>query len=457
MLLRRTVPVLALAAGLFGFIWFVERRGPTTEEARSRAGRLVDLDAESVTRIESTGGTAGGESWILAKGERGWRLDAPVKTAVDVGLAGGVVADLSRVEIESRLPEPVDRKAYGLDPPQRVVTVLSPSGSATIRVGHEVPGFEAVAVEVEGREGSFAVRRGTGVAASRRVDELRTKEIFSELLRDLLRVSVRPPGSAAPWSLEKRDGEWWVVEPGRPDDLGDVKAIDRFLDALAGSKVESFGSTPPDPASSWEIVLSSRGEETRVVLEPPGAITGPPDGRCRVLLGSESLQLLASFPKDLPFEPRSRIATAGRGFQASKVVLTKGAETRTFESIDAGSSWATTGGTVAPERVGRLLDHLRSAVGEGRLSPADAPRAGFRSMIPAFVVEVTEGGSGASHRFEFIRADGGGWGIWYRRRPDLVFFGERPFAPILADLEALAAAVPTPDPLPPASATAPPR
>lgn len=455
MLLRRTLPVLLLAAALFGFIWFVERKGPTTEESRSRAGRLVDLEAESVTRIESKPGSGAGESWLLAKGERGWRLEAPVKAPVDVGLAGGVVADLARVEIESRLPEPVDRKAYGLDPPQRVVTVVSPDGTATIRVGAEVPGFEAVAVEVEGREGSFAVRRGTGVAASRRVEELRTKEVFGEPLRDLARVSVRPPGAANPWSLEKREGDWWVVEPGRPDDLGDVKAIDRFLDALAGSKVETFGGTPPDPASSWEVLLASKGGETRFLLEPSGTVSGPPHGRSRVAMAGENLQLLATFPADLPFEPRSRIATAGRGFQPSKVVLAKGSASRTFEPVEAGATWTTAGGTVASETVTKVLDHLRSAVAERRLSPAEAARAGFRSMEPAFVLEVTESAGGAPHRFEFVRADGGAWGIWYRRRPDLVVFGERPFAPILADLEALAGVVPTPA-VPATPAAAPP-
>jgi hypothetical protein len=247
---RGRVPlVLALlAAGLGGWIWLVERRSESTDEAARDARRVTrGLARDQVTRIELD---RGGESIVLERAAAGadeWRLRKPVDFPADRAAVDELLSGLEFLE-RTRVLEGARPADYGLDHPRVVVRTRGGPKSFELAVGTaEDAAGRSVYVERRGDRQIFAVDKRFREQVDKSADELRDRRVVPLDRATLARLSVG--------AVElRRDGAGWRLGDGVRADPARVGDLEKALEELRATR---FLPTP----------ASAEGEGTRITAD----------------------------------------------------------------------------------------------------------------------------------------------------------------------------------------------
>jgi len=431
---RRLLPLVIVAAAFAGAIWFLRARVPTTEGAREKAARLIDIEPQEATRIESHGA---GNDWVLTKKGGRWTLESPVAAPADEGLASGIVLDLCRIRIEGKIPEPVDRKAFGLDPPVRTVTVTADGKKTIVRIGKAVAGLESVAVELEGTTGVFAAQRSVETSASRPARELREKQILKDTIHEVVVIGIARP-AAKPYRLEKRNDGWWIRVDPFPPDYADEEKVRPLLDGLLGVRVLDFlEERAANRPSGWiQIDLETRkGEKHTLFIEPPAGLDGPPIGKQHIEFDGELSMASTTFPRDLPSSPRSLFPLGGRGIDVRTLTVRRGTVERTFEK-SSGGEWLTGGKKVSAEACFGAIESLTKWKGKGFSPPNKISVFGISTATPGIRITI-RGENGDPIQVDFFNGQQTMSALWNRRRTDLLLYPKDDVARMVAPIEKL--------------------
>jgi hypothetical protein len=239
---KKLLALSAVVVALFGFIFFFERKMPTTEE-RSRKGDLYwDIPADRIERIEVD---RGGEMLEFQRaGEAAWKMVKPEKYPADTFAVGSVVSDLAALK-RAGGEDAAEAKAadYGLEKPVAKATIVWSDASdpkvrktRTVEFGAAIPGTDVVAARVEGTEKVLFVPAAVLGALKKSADDFESREVFGATAAEVARLDIlRGRGKLA---FVRRDGVWWLAEPMA--DLADGSEVDRFVGALAGLRVRDF-------------------------------------------------------------------------------------------------------------------------------------------------------------------------------------------------------------------------
>ena len=239
---KKLLALSAVVVALFGFIFFIERRMPTTEE-RSRKGDLYwDIPADRVERIEID---RGGESLEFQRaGEAGWKMVKPEKYPADAFAVGGVVSDLAGLK-RAGGEDAAEAKAadYGLEKPVAKATIVWSDAAdpksrkaRTVEFGAAIPGTDVVAARVEGTEKVLFVPAAVLASLKKSADDFESRDVFGSTAAEVERLEIlRGRGKLA---FMRRDGVWWLADPMA--DLADGSEVDRLASSLAGLRVREF-------------------------------------------------------------------------------------------------------------------------------------------------------------------------------------------------------------------------
>ncbi len=239
---KKLLALSAVVVALFLFIFFFERKMPTTEE-RSRKGDLYwDIPEDRIERVEVD---RGGEILEFQRaGDAGWKMVRPEKYPADRFAVGGVVSELAELK-RAGGEDAADAKAadYGLEKPAAKATIVwSDPGdpksrkTRTVEFGAAVPGTDVVAARVEGSQKVLFVPASVLAALKKNADDFESREVFGGSAADVSRIEIlRGRGKLA---FARRDGAWWLVDP--LSDLADGAEVDRLVGTLTGLRARDF-------------------------------------------------------------------------------------------------------------------------------------------------------------------------------------------------------------------------
>lgn len=220
--------------------------------------------------------TAPGKTLVLAKSGADWNITKPIQVRADPSTVEGLRARLETAQMKSIVataPTPADLKTYGLDKPERTVT-LNFGEHATLQFGSKA------------EDGSIYTRAGSKPTVvtvdaaladdlTKGADEYRRKDIFDFTPISLTRIEfIRPNGSALPFEKvkgETKDGKeaedaWRRLGPNPVD--APKATMDRLLLRVstmrAASFVESTAKTGLDRPELTIVVKYGEGKEERV-------------------------------------------------------------------------------------------------------------------------------------------------------------------------------------------------
>ena len=242
---RKLIVLTALVVALFAFVFFFERKLPSTTERKQKGDLVWEIPEEDVetVRLEK-----GGSVIELARaGEKSWRLVKPDSYPADGFAASDVVSQLARLRRTSADSADARPEDYGLKTPVVKATIVwkDPKNSGkklsrTVEVGIDIPGTETTAARAGGGGPVLFVSTNLALAVKKTADEFKSRDVFGPSNPDNARLDVdRGRGRL---SLAKKDGAWWLKQP--VSDLADNDAVEKLIGSLTALKVIDFLPLP---------------------------------------------------------------------------------------------------------------------------------------------------------------------------------------------------------------------
>ncbi|HEY8091063.1 MAG TPA: DUF4340 domain-containing protein, partial [Polyangiaceae bacterium] len=226
--------LVVLAAGTAAYAVFVDRgRISDADRTARRTEVFPSFRRDDVTRVALQHGA---EALVLQRasdaGSSPWRLETPPLGDAD---AAAVDALLHELETATRLRTVDPHDAVGLDAPRAAGTVSVGALTYRFALGADAPLPPGAAyLRVDG-EGTFVVPPSAALQLLKGADAYRDRRLLPCSTSAISRVTLHGPGEAT--AIERHGASFRVV----PRQVRASRAgVDRLLEDLAGSRVDSF-------------------------------------------------------------------------------------------------------------------------------------------------------------------------------------------------------------------------
>ncbi len=323
---RTLLILLVLVLGLGAFVWFYERKLPSSEERKTLSKKVLELDKADVTavaidspkgkiRLERTAGRtpAPGKAGATPQSPQPapaveWRLTQPLATRADSFAVDRLLDGIAALE-KTRTLDEVDPKAVGLDKPRAVVRLTTKKGERVLKLGAEVPPGGSLIAGVDGRKGAYVVGDAILSEVDKGPGDWRDRLIFRGDREAVQRITLTG-GPGGPVVLAKRADGFWIERPFV--DRADHDLVDGLLSDLTGLTADRFldGSRPPaalglePPRGSVEVALAG---SPPVRIDLGTAVTGAATPE-----GQPAGEVAYARAGDATFEVRTRLGESMR-------------------------------------------------------------------------------------------------------------------------------------------------
>lgn len=242
---RATWWLVALAAGLFLFILFFERKLPDSASLR-QPGSLAGIDSNAITGLEITS-----TNWtnILRAEKIGgrWVLSNPAYPAEEsiVEAFAGVVAGLKKHDQIGAHEVLVEgQKSFGLATPRARITVMSQTNQATFEVGALTPLSSNVYVRALPSGDVYITDGILDKALPRSPDQWRSRDLaeWNELRFDHLQI--RSGQRVFEIELNPTNSNWQISKPVPA--RADQDRIASLFRRLSATQVRQFEGNPAE-------------------------------------------------------------------------------------------------------------------------------------------------------------------------------------------------------------------
>jgi hypothetical protein len=395
---RTLLILLAVVLVLGSFIWFYERRLPSSEERVELGKRVLSLEKDDVTAvtIHSEKGEVRLER-LAAKEEKKekprfdekglppeatgeWKIVRPLKVRADAFAIDRLLDSLSALE-KSRTLDQVDPKAVGLDKPRVTVRLDTKDGEKVLKLGADVPPGGSI-IAGTGGKGAYVVPDTILSEVIRNPGDWRDRKMVHGDRDDIQRITLTgAPGG--PVVLAKSPQGLRIEKP--LTDRADHDLSDGLLSDLTEMMAERFVDPPRPPA---ELGLEPPREIVEVAFkgQPPVRIElGDTVAGSSVPEGQSAGELSYARIGDAVFEVRTRLAESARREPAAwRAMQLSSFEVFQVESVTvpddkpplkltrSGTDWKRGDTTISFLPVSDLIFVLTSAKATRLLSPQEA-------------------------------------------------------------------------------------
>lgn len=284
----KTLLVLAvLVAALGSFVWFYERKLPSSDERAEQSKKVLSLKSADVKTVDIAWGDQkvrlereaappkadGAAAEAAPAPAESWRLVAPLQAAADRFAVDRLLDSLTNLD-KQRTLEGADRNELGLEKPRATVVLESDKGKTTLEIGAEVPTANSMAVAVAGSSDAYMVSNGIYADLTKAPGDWRSKDLFTGNREDISRLTIESGGGKI--LLGKRGEEYWLESP--LTDRADREAVGKVLGDLTSLRVTDFLDKPDKTAAEMgleppqgvvEAVLNGKSDPFRVELGAP--------------------------------------------------------------------------------------------------------------------------------------------------------------------------------------------
>ncbi len=348
---KRGLAILAITVVLLLlFIWFYERKLPSTDELEEKKNLILDLKAEDIDSIKLTKGKefiqinkikkGEDEKWMITKPldypASGWEVDSFINNIVNMRKIREV--ELSRGEI-------------GIEERNITITISSKDGTqATIRFGKKVPGG-GIFVEVNGRK--YAVEDTLSGDLEKDLKEWRSKDILPFSSFEIARITFSfPNGNKI--LLAKKDDKFWIESP--ITDLADEDKVQSLKTTLGTLQVKEFLDNYKKEiakVATVEIVNDKNESFTLEVAESPKEETLLAKFRNQVVEIPVDIKEFLETPVE---NWRSKKPLLPERYSISKIEIEKGEEK--ISLVKKENEWTINNSKIEFSKVNELLDKL---------------------------------------------------------------------------------------------------
>ena len=270
--LRRTIAAVTVAAGLFGYIYFVEsKKDPkTAADGAARAKRekvftgLDKLKVKSLTLKKRNGDVVHAE-----KNADAWTLVSPQETAADSSEIGTLLDAVQNLETEEIVSEnAADLAPFGLKEPKVTVSLVAEGAPKPFEfeLGDSVPAGSGIFARVPGKPRLFTVSSTLENTLVKSAFDLRDRSVVKVKKDDIRAFEVFEKDKLAYRLVRGAEGEDdWKIESPLSTRAARWSA-DSFLGLVENLRMEGIAAEEAKPQDMARFGLGAAARRVRLSL-----------------------------------------------------------------------------------------------------------------------------------------------------------------------------------------------
>ena len=266
---RNTLILFGVAVALFAFIFFYERKIPSTKEAKEREAHVVQFDREKIDGITITNNE---DKIELRKRDNAWYVEKPVKDRADAAAVATLLTGVETLRKDAVIGEENGKKAdlkdYGLTKSTLRLKLSGSGAPPELLFGKDAAVEGKTYVRVDDSDTAFLVENDLKNQLTKKADDFRDHRLTNLTAGQISKFTIKTP--AGGMELEKKTDHWQINKPlvARADDSKVADTIAQVLTTQIDTFVPESGAAAAglnEPRGT--ITLSAEGEKKPAVLQ----------------------------------------------------------------------------------------------------------------------------------------------------------------------------------------------
>jgi len=236
---KTTLVLFVIAAGVFAYLFFVERNRPGTEEATRQAQNVVNFSRDKVNGIVIQNGD---DQIDIRRRDDKWRLEIPIKDQADGSVVNNLLLDLenwqkdaaiSAKEMEADKNKLAD---YGLANPKLRLKLIGPDTPPEIFFGKDAALEGKMYVRFGNSKETFLANQSVKKAIDKKPEDFRDRKLTDLIMAQVVRVVLKT--SAGELELQKKGDHWDILKPlhTRADD----QKVSDLIAQVTTARIQQF-------------------------------------------------------------------------------------------------------------------------------------------------------------------------------------------------------------------------
>ena len=236
---KTTLVLFVIAAGVFAYLFFVERNRPGTEEATRRAQTVVNFSRDQVNGVVIQNGD---DTIDIRRRDDKWRLEIPIKDQADGSVVNNLLLDLenwqkdaaiSAKEMEADKNKLAD---YGLANPKLRLKLIGPDTPPEIFFGKDAALEGKMYVRFGNSKETFLASQSVKKAIDKKPEDFRDRKLTDLIMAQIVRVVLKT--SAGEMELQKKGDHWDILKPlhTRADD----QKVSDLIAQVTTARIQQF-------------------------------------------------------------------------------------------------------------------------------------------------------------------------------------------------------------------------
>src|SRR6184192_1660147 len=236
---KTTLVLFVIAAGVFAYLFFVERNRPGTEEATRQAQNVVNFSRDKVNGIVIQNGD---DQIDIRRRDDKWRLEIPIKDQADGSVVNNLLLDLenwqkdaaiSAKEMEADKNKLAD---YGLANPKLRLKLIGPDTPPEIFFGKDAALEGKMYVRFGNSKETFLANQSVKKAIDKKPEDFRDRKLTDLIMAQVVRVVLKT--SAGEMELQKKGDHWDIAKPlhTRADD----QKVSDLIAQVTTARIQQF-------------------------------------------------------------------------------------------------------------------------------------------------------------------------------------------------------------------------
>jgi hypothetical protein len=257
---KTTLILLVITGAVFAYMFFYERKAPTTEEAKRQAQNVINFSREKIDGIVIQNGD---DKIDLRRHDKKWRLETPIKDQADSSLIENLLLDLESWQKDATIPakeleaDKSKLNEYGLSKPKLRLKLRGKDAPAEILFGKDAALEGKMYVRLENSRETFLAPQSIKKEIEKKPAEFRDRKLTDLTTAQVSRVVLKTP--TGEMELQKKGDHWEITKPLRA--RGDDQKVADLIAQVTTARIQQF-------------VADDRGDlHPYGLAEPRGSIT----------------------------------------------------------------------------------------------------------------------------------------------------------------------------------------
>src|SRR5438445_2960302 len=236
---KATLILLVITAAVFAYMFFYERKAPTTEEAKRQAQNVVNFSHDKIDGIVIQNGD---DKIDIRRRDKKWRLETPIKDQADSSLIENLLLDLESWQKDATIPAKeleADKNKlneYGLSKPKLRLKLRGHDAPPEILFGKDAALEGKMYVRLENSKETFLAAQSIKKEIEKKPAEFRDRKLTDLITAQVSRVVLKT--ATGEMELQKKGDHWEITKPLRA--RGDDQKIADLIAQVTTARIQQF-------------------------------------------------------------------------------------------------------------------------------------------------------------------------------------------------------------------------